>query len=368
MVLTLHLAVIAIAIFFAYIGTKKDYNKTRKISYGVLASFLILFVFLGFRVNLGRDWINYQRIFDAVNQQHFLFGKSREYGFLFLVSFLKEMELDFQAFIIVSSLLMLLLFFLAFRKYVFLLPFAIFVFFMDWGYPVVINTIRQGIALMAFLNAISYIDNREENANRKFCFFLCIGVLFHYSILLMLPFYYIAKIKLDFFNFLILLFFVFALSFLVIIPLYENTMILMEKYQSYRGASYIYNESTSFGLGATLVLLIRLAPLSIYDYVRREKPEMLKYYVLYFIGLSVYYGFYKFLLITRITFYFQFIGLFVIAFFLYFVFQIKKKYRLLGIGYVSVILFNYIYTFNDFLIDQVRSATFSIMFMDFRLH
>ena len=45
----------------------------------------------------------------------------------------------------------------------------------------------------------------------------------------------------------------------------------------------------------------------------------------------------------------------------------KKRYILLGVLYVGFIVFNYIYTFIDFVIDQVADPDYSVMFMEFRL-
>lgn len=330
-----------------------------------ILSFLLISMFLASRTYLGRDWDNYYRIYSNVNQQEFIFGESREIGFLILVRLLRFFDAEFQTFIIATSFLTLFLFYISYKNYYFLLPFGIFVFFIDWGYPVVINTIRQGIALMAFLNASLYIDSSEKNAGRKFLAFMLFGLLFHYTILMFLPFYYIGKLKLNLFFFSCVLIFAFVLCFFIILPIYEETITLVDKYEHYADASYIVNEKSSFGLGAILVLLIRLAPLSVYSYVRKNHPSLLKFFVLYFIGLSAYYGFYKFMLITRVTFYLQFMALIVMSYFIYYLFLEKKKFRILGIGYVFLILFNYVYTFNDFLKDQLVSNRFSLLFMDF---
>lgn len=364
-ILLIHIIVIALAIGFAIIGVRTiKKGKKHRINYAFLISFFIMLIFLGLRVSLGRDWDNYERIFTSALQQEFSFGESREIGFLLLVKFLRFLGLEFQSFIFVSSFIMLFLFYISYRKFYYLLPLGLFVFFIDWGYPVVINTIRQGIALMAFLNASLYIDSKEKHAGWKFISFILFGLLFHYTILMFVPFYYIGKLKFNFFYFSCILLAIFVISIFVIMPMYEETMSLVEKYENYANATYIVNEKSSFGLGATLVLLIRIAPFFIYTYVSKKHPEFLKYFVLYFIGLSVYYGFYKFMLITRVTFYLQFMALFVMAYFIYFLFVEKKQYRIIGIGYVFLILFNYVYTFKDFLVDQLVSNRFSLMFTD----
>ncbi len=365
-ILLIHIIVAFLAFFFAQIGVRHNrmLGPHYKFNYGYLLSFMIMLLFLGFRVSLGRDIDNYERIYSSIFQQEFSFGESREIGFLLIVRLLRSLGLEFQSFIFFSSFLMLFLFYISYRKFYFLLPFAIIVFFTDWGYTVTINTIRQGIALMAFLNATLFIDNPDKHSGRKFLFFMFIGLLFHYSILIFLPFYYIGRLKFNFFPFILTCLFIFAFSVLVVLPTYETTISVVDKYESYAYDNGIVNEESTFRLGATLVLLIRLAPITLYSYVKKNYPSFLKFYVLYYIGLSIYYGFYKYMLITRVTFYLQFMALFVMSFFIYYLFVLKKKYRLVGVGYVAVILFNYIYNFKDFLVEQLVSNRFSLLFMD----
>lgn len=343
----------------------KHNSASFKLNYGYLLSFMILFVFLGFRINLGRDWEGYESIYNSVYQQEFVLGDSREIGFLLLVNFLRSLDLEFQSFIVVSSFITLFFFFASYRKFYYLLPFGIFVFWGDWGYTVSINTIRQGIALMLFLNASLYIDSQEKKAGLKFIIFLLLGFLFHYSVLIFLPFFYIGRLKVNVSTFVVLCVMIFVVSLFVILPAFKDIISLIDKYQHYASDNRLFNDNNSFGLGALLLLFIRLAPISVYSYVKQHHPSFLKFFVLYFIGLSIYYGFYKYMLIIRFTFYLQFIELFVIAYFLFFQFYEKKRYRSFGYGYVVAILFNYIYTFKDFLADQLLSSNVSLMFFDF---
>ena len=247
-VLLLHVFVVLLAIILAQFGTRsKDAKAFRWFNIAYLSSFLIILVFLGCRVFLGRDWLTYEDIYSSNFQQEFMMGESREIGFLLLIQLLRFFDLDFQSFIFVTSFLMLLLFYSSYRKFYFLLPFGIFVFFTDWGYTVTINTIRQGIALMAFLNASLYIDSKEKHAGAKFLAFIFIGFLFHYSILAFLPFYYIGRLKISIMSFLTICVSIAIVSLFLIMPLYEDTISMVDKYEHYADASYIVNETTSYG-------------------------------------------------------------------------------------------------------------------------
>ena len=122
--------------------------------------------------------------------------------------------------------------------------------------------------------------------------------------------------------------------------------------------------SYKYLLGASLLLGVRFVPLLVYDYSIKNWPSFTKYFVLYYLGLSVYYDFFRYLLITRITFYLQFFELIVMSIFIYILFSSSKEYKLLGAGYILLIVFNYVYTFGDFLRDQLVANDYSLFFMN----
>lgn len=373
MALLLHLIVITLSIFFAYVGVRKGNNNSsipikKERSICLFLSFFMLLFFIGFRVNVGRDWNNYLTIFNYVNQQEFSFGESREMGFLFLCNLLKDLGFEFQSFIFITSFLTLLLFYTSLKRYPFLLPFAIFIFFMDWGYPVVINTIRQGIALFAFMCAITYIDSKRTWSALKYLLFCLLGALFHYSLLLFIPLYFLGKVKITTKYLVIVCISLFILSHFFLMYFYMEFLLLFPKYDHYQVSENAFNDESTFRLGATLILLLRLAPILVYKKAVDKFPELGKYFVFYFLGLSVFYGFYKFLLIVRFTFYFQFAEIFVISFFLYYTLCLNKKYIIYGLSYIGLFLLNFVYNFDiDFLDNQILSPTYSLMFIDFSI-
>lgn len=364
--LILHVVTCLAAMGLCQLGVNKntledEYKFKWNIEY--VASFLLLLFFIGFRDNLGRDWLNYLEIYDTSSEQLFSFSESFELGFLLIVGFLKSIDADFQYFIFITSLITLLLFYKSFRKCYFLLPLGVFVFFVGWAYPVVINTIRQGIAILALMCAVSYLDEDEEWSGLKYLFFMGIGILFHYTILLFLPCYFIRKVRLDLNNLLLICFSVYVISSFIVLPLFNDLLNLFSKYDGYSTDSY-HSDSITFGLGAILLLVLRAIPLLVYDNIRESWPSAAKYFVLYYLGLSVYYVFFKYLLITRITFYLQFSELIVMSLFIYIMFSSSKEYKLFGAVYVLLLVFNYVYTFDDFLRDQLVSNDYSLFFMN----
>lgn len=364
-VLIVHIFIVGISIFLAKLGVKSPLRRRNLYPFnlGLLISFLVLLCLLGFRDNLGRDWNNYVQLNSDILHREFSFGDTQEFGYICLVKFLDLFNCDFSAFIFITSFLILFLFFISYRRFYFLLPFGIFVFFTDWGYPVSINTIRQSIALMCVLNAALYINNHEYFSSIKFLSFCIFGSLFHYSIIVFLPFYFLGRIKLKLRYLIILCLFVSLISFFIFLPLYDNILGGINIYEGYVSNKRVGH--SSFGLGALLMLLIRYAPIAIYSKVRRNHPEFVKFFIMYFIGLSLYYPFYDYLIITRITFFLQFFELFVISYFIYYLFVENKKFMYIGVSYVLIVIFNYVYNFEAFLSDQLVSKKFSLMFMEF---
>lgn len=366
--LGLHLIVILFACLFAASGVQQNKRKkckTLQVNASYVFSFLLVAVFLASRYNLGRDWDNYYRIFSSVYQQEFEFGESRELGFLFLVRILNSLGLEFHSFISVTAIITAILFYFAFKKEYWILPLSIFFFFVGQEYSMVINTIRQGTAVFCFLNALRHIDDKKRPF-LKFLLFIAIGALFHYSILVFIPFYWVAKIKFKPLVLYGLCVAIFSFCFFFLMDIYGDLLMAIPKYTSYIGDDHVFADESTFGLGAILLLFLRITPLFFYQGVVAKFPNARKYFILYAIGISIYYSFYKFLLITRFTFYLQFCELFVFSFLI--IYWRRSKITIMKIFpflYMGLTLFNFVYLFKDFLEDQLVSNQFSIFFIDF---
>lgn len=366
--LPLHLLVVLFSCFFAKKGVEMNRRRgypTIRINAGYLFSFLLITILLASRTYLGRDWDNYYSIYSSIHQQDFSFGESRELGFLLLVRTLNSLGLNFHSFISTTAIITCILFYSAFRKQYYLLPIAIYFFVIGQEYAMVINTIRQGIAVLCFLNALAYIDDKK-NPFLKFIIFVLIGALFHYSILVFIPFYWIAKIKFNPMVLYGLCIAIFAFCYFFLMDIYGDLLLAIPKYNSYIGDDHVFADNSTFGLGAILLLTLRVTPIFFYQKIVNAFPQSRKYIILYAFGISIYYSFYKFLLITRFTFYLQFCELFVFSFLIMYWWRSKAQInRTLSIGYLALTLFNFIYLFKDFLRDQLVRNDFSIMFIDF---
>lgn len=367
--LFLHIVFCALSVWFAHLGIKQIQNaKSQKKNINILISFLLLFLFIGLRYNLGRDWVNYERIFNDPNQQEFLFGETREFGFLALIQFCHALGLGFQAFVMIITFITLGLLYKSYNHYIYLLPAGIFIFFTDLGYASIINLLRQTLALLAFVCAMSYAGMTDKKSLLRFFSFYFLGVSFHYTILVFLPFWFINRLHLSRRQLIILCISIFLISVLYLARLYEDFMSLIPKYDNAytNTSSTIVNEQSTFGLGATLLLVVRLIPLAYYNIMLKWDKGMAKYFIMYYLGLSVYYGFYNYLLITRFTFYFQIFELVILPYVIYKASSMKGLvFRLMPVVMVILLSFNFIYLYSDFINDHVVTRTFSLLFVDF---
>ena len=365
-ILLLHLFVMSLAIFFASLGVRKNMHVSKRrlvmnVEYAI--AFLLLFFFLASRVNLGRDWNNYLDLYRDINSYTFSFRESFEFGFLLILKVMRALDADFQWFIIITSFITLILFFHAFRRCYCLLPLGILIFFTQWAYPVVINTIRQGIAILAFMCALSYTEESGLKGFLKYALFIFIGSLFHYTVLLFLPVYWLCKLRVGLKEILLVSVSAFLLSFFLIVPLFNSVLAIFTKY-TYSMDSY-YSNTATFGFGAAIVLVARLLPLVIFPYVSKKYPMFTKYYLLYYLGLGIYYAFFKYLMIVRITFYFQFFELIVMSLLLFMSLRKKRTFGPYSVAFLALTFFYYIYTFRSFVADQAVSTDFSAMLMNF---
>ena len=333
-----------------------------------LLSALLLLVFIGLRSELGRDWENYERIYNSVGQE-FVIGMSREFGFLSLIDWCNGIGIQFQGFVVIITIITLTLFFLSYKQFYYLLPAAIFIFFVDLGYASIINLMRQTLALFAFMCALNYSGKTDRKSMFMFFLFIFIGFSFHYSILIFLPFWFIDRLHLSLSKLLIICAGVFIFCHFFLAEIYGDALELIPKYSAaYSDSSdiNIINTESTFGLGALLVLFIRLIPLMFYNIMLKEDKQFEKYFIMLYLGLSIYYGFYNYLIITRITFYLQFSQLVVMPYIIYKSFKTRNSsYQMLGLLFIFLISFNFIYTFPDFINGHVVARQYHLMFMDF---
>lgn len=156
-----------------------------------IAVITAFFFFFGFRGFILSDWTSYYPYFqrcdinDVINYR--FGGLDLEPGFTILNLACKFITKDYSFFVLVCTTINTALLFCFLRKYTYNIPLALVVVIAFEG--IVINTdlIRNSIAILIFLNAIPYIEQRKPIQYFLLCF---LAISFHTSALIYLPLYF----------------------------------------------------------------------------------------------------------------------------------------------------------------------------------
>jgi len=344
------------------VGVKGDF----KWNIWYFISFILIVLFLGTRIGVGRDFYSYKDLYEGQSFD-FLFGYTIEYGAIFLIDCLNYFNLDFSWFILITSTITSFLLFASFKKSYNILPFGILFFFLGVNYVFVINGIRQGIAMMAFLNALIYVNNNDNKKLVNICwslFYIFIGFLFHYSALLLIPILFIPRAFLKKLNSMSTFIILVSGMILFTVIIQEHAMTLGNLVPKYSGRIDEGVLNARFSLGAIIILVMKICPLFFFDIIKNKYPKSSIYFLIYAVGLALYYSFYNYMMINRLSHFFLSTEIFVYGYFChYFISNTKYKYihiRLYSMMFVVFIICLFVYQMPMFMSIQVLNDDYSI--------
>lgn len=163
-----------VIVFLAYLGSRQ------KVYRWLLFAFMT--IILGYRCNVGTDYSSYTEYFN--NEIYYL-----EPGFNILCSLIKQASGDaYDMFYIIAFISLFLITLALNRKEIHYFPTAVLCYIFT--FPFLANGIRQGVAISIFFYAYKFI---EEKKLLKYMCSVGIAALFHYSILIVLPLYFIVN-------------------------------------------------------------------------------------------------------------------------------------------------------------------------------
>lgn len=173
-------------------------KKKRKIRYLCWIFFLFFFGLRGF---VAYDWFSYYKVFqgtgnifnlrEASFQNYVGLGDIIEPFFVLYNSIIKTFFNSWTIYVFISSLIDLLVLNYAFKKYSPNYAFSMLL-FLSMSIALEFDTMRNIKAVIIFILSFDAIYNRKF---LKFCLFIFIGFMFHRSMFLFFPFYFIANIK-----------------------------------------------------------------------------------------------------------------------------------------------------------------------------
>jgi hypothetical protein len=225
-----------IFVFFAYLARYKGYEFCLKVS------FFLIFLFLALRYNYGNDYKQYLQDFLIINNYESIdysdISLYYEQGWLFLYRLFQSF--GFFSLVAVLAAFNCFVYYRFIRKYV--SPnyywFAVFIYVFSSGFMLIHATaMRQSLAICLFLFSIDYIYKKDFIR-----YFICIGLasLFHTSVLILLPVYFLGifdwkinrPLAIIFFGLYILLF---QFSTMIMPTLLSLLGSNFEKYERYEG-------------------------------------------------------------------------------------------------------------------------------------
>lgn len=193
-------------------------------------SFVMLFVIGAARSGIGTDYKTYIQAFDLFTKGIYPWWLNYEPGFIFLNWSLARITNNSQWLILITSFLVLIIFFKTCKKNSTDVIFSIFLFYTLYFYFTSFNIIRQSIAVLLTFYAIDNIIKDDIKGYLKKI--LIASFCFHSTALIMVPFYFIAKKRVKLY-----IFIVGAVLSTVLVFLYDYIMAgfvyMFPKYESY---------------------------------------------------------------------------------------------------------------------------------------
>jgi len=195
----IYFVILVLCCFFIYIA---DYYKNEIAGKGFYALTILVLVFFGGLRNrtVGTDSNNYAEIYKTFAGVGFFqeANSTLEIGFQYLMKFTHLISDSYTAMFLFISFLFVIVFIILIKKFSYNNSISLFVFITLGKYMIYFNAARQSLAVAFFTISIYYIYRKKIF---PFLVLVMIGSLFHKSILILLPFYYLLNIKYNLRNF-----------------------------------------------------------------------------------------------------------------------------------------------------------------------
>lgn len=262
--------------------------------------FIFMSIILGYRCNVGTDFDSYKEYYD--DGIYYL-----EPGFNFLCSIIQQFSGDaYDMFYTISFISLFFITLALNNKKVYYFPTAVLCFIFTFIF--LSNGIRQGVAISIFFYAYKFIE--ERNFKLYICF-IGVAALFHYSILIVLPLYFIANKYYKVYVYVII-----YLVSLILALLGKGIMAYIEPYVSFnsRYGALLSNENSStfdgylsLGILSQLILYLFLLSLSLKCKIYERFPVIFNLFFLAVVFFNLRLSSYLFNRVEIIFSWFQYI-------------------------------------------------------------
>lgn len=272
------------------------YVKTNKKVFLIL-SFGILFFVSAFRYDIGYDYSHiYVKIFDIITAG----GKvDWDIGTIGIIKLISLFTKDYLYFFIVMSFITMFFLFKSIRQYDKIAPILVFLLVCSGEYIASFNAVRQYVSIAIFMYSLKFI--KEKNLKKYLIYMLCASLI-HSSSVILIPIYFVNKIKPNVKNHLILLFLLVA-----ILPFASSlfySILGLTKYSHYINSNYNeFNPTYS-----ELIMFSIVYVFCIFNWKKcKEDEDYCMFFNLTLVGLIISILSFKIILAYRIIFYFKMI-------------------------------------------------------------
>jgi hypothetical protein len=279
----------------------------------ILITVVLLLGFYVFRdIKLGSDFQGYVSHYDMLlNNEFSILAKEKEYLYIFLEKIFVFFNLPYEVFYGFLYTLMYIFIFKATNKYYFLSPLIVFSIFVGGFFFFSLSGVRQSLSIAIFFYSIIFIINKNII---QYMMMILLASLFHLSAIVLLPLYFINRIK--YYYKLFLFIYIFTIIPQIKFYIYIFVEILMKRtielipllspYLNYLDTNKVLqNGDTSLGFGFVLMQVINFIILLRAKSILSVNHYFRVYYILFFISCIIYNLFYDIELITRINIYFN---------------------------------------------------------------
>lgn len=338
----------------AYLGSLQF--KNQNLNYGLsrsnrltvfhLIGLLTICFIVGFRFEIGNDWIGYKEYFEQLSYFKITYDQQPfEIGYYLVNKVFAVLGFNYTSIFFLSAFLTW--YFIYKSVPAFLLPIVLFYFFVDEIFFSSMNLVRQFIAIGLFLYGLRFIVNKEFY---KYLSVILFGSLFHVSVLITLPLYFLPYKKMYNQTSWVLLFILSIIlagnSFLIegvlsFLMTFTGEFEVLSIYYRYLESGKILTGSFEVGFGFYLKTMINLFILFFSKEVIQKYPNTKIYFILFFIGLIVFNSLYMFQMINRVNIYLMVIRPIVLAFITYHLWCKNNKGKIIS----AVLVMTYIVIF-----------------------
>lgn len=327
----IYILLVLLTTFFAYLSGKiavtKNKNLWENTSFYLL---LLTFAFLvGTRYMVGDDYESYMRLVEA-GENHFYYSNI-EYLNRFFVDLVNGLNLNFYWWFIFMAFVQMFFIGISVRgNFKKAFPWIIFSFFLLY-ISFYLNGVRQGAALSCFICAATFIKDRKLYHYLAFIF---IGSLFHRSIIIWTPVYWIVNREL--FKDIRLQYLLLGIS-IVFLPVIFDVILqkllpFMDVFGYGEQASSLRTEQEDIAIGSGLGILFRylrwIIIIAYYNKLKAVigKESFIPIYNLFFIGILLDAATMQVILLNRIVMYGSILEIFVLGALLFYMTKTKNLF------------------------------------------